>query len=119
MPSFICEKCGKVDNSACANNYWHARSNKYLKSNGKENKISTSYKSEFAYFEDHVCCSDCCDGIVYYDDSGVISKETGITLGNLKHWSEYGSKENILEWESRNDGSMVNATEYFKSIGEL
>lgn len=116
MSSFICEKCGKVDNSACANNYWHAFRNKY-RSKGEE--LDTSFKPEFEYFEDHMCCSDCCDGIVYRDDSGVISKETGITLGDLKHWSEYGSKEDILEWESRNDGSMVNATEYFKSIGEL
>lgn len=115
MPSFICEKCGKVDNSACANNYWHAFRNKYR----SKEELDVRFKSEFEYFEDHMCCSDCCDGIIYCDDSGVISKETGITLGDLKHWSEYGSKEDILKMNSCNKGCMVNAIEYFKSIGEL
>lgn len=35
-----------------------------------------------------------------------------------KLWSDYGI-ENLLELESRHDGSMINATEYLKSIGEI
>ena len=35
-----------------------------------------------------------------------------------KHWTEYGVK-NLLEAEARKDGSMINATEYLKSSGEL
>lgn len=35
-----------------------------------------------------------------------------------KHWSEYGVNK-LLELEKRNDGSMINATEYLKSIGEI
>ena len=116
MPLFICEKCGKIDNSACANNYWHARFNKYSKSEGEE--IDTSYKPEFAYFEDHVCCSDCCDGVEYHDGSGSLNKKDGIKLDHMYHWTDYG-KEKLLEMEARNDGSMENATEYLKSIGEL
>lgn len=34
------------------------------------------------------------------------------------HWTKF-RKEKLLEWEKRNDGSIVNATEYFRSIGEL
>lgn len=35
-----------------------------------------------------------------------------------KHWSEYGVRE-LLSLESRKDGSMINATKYLKSIGEI
>lgn len=35
-----------------------------------------------------------------------------------KHWSEYGTIEELIKMEYRNDGSMLNATEYFKKIGE-
>lgn len=35
-----------------------------------------------------------------------------------KNWSEYGT-EKLLEWENKNDGSMLNATEYFKKIGVI
>nr|DAS42831.1 MAG TPA: Rubredoxin evolution, hydrogenase, nickel, energy.86A [Caudoviricetes sp.] len=35
-----------------------------------------------------------------------------------KHWTDYG-KEKLLELESYHDGSMINATEYLKSIGEI
>lgn len=115
MSIFICEKCGKLDNSACSNNFWHARRNKYRQSN--EEEIDISYKSKFEYFENHVCCSDCCDGIIYSDNSGVITKGK-FDIEDKEHWTKYG-KEKLLEWEKRNDGSMVNATEYLKSIGEI
>ena len=35
-----------------------------------------------------------------------------------QHWTEYGVKK-LLELEARKDGSMINATEYLKSIGEI
>ena len=35
-----------------------------------------------------------------------------------RHWTEYGVEE-LLELEARKDGSMINATEYLKSIGEI
>lgn len=34
------------------------------------------------------------------------------------HWTKYGVKE-LLSLEARKDGSMINATEYLKSIGEI
>lgn len=115
MSTFICEKCGKLDNTACSNNYWHAVGNKYRQSEGKE--LSTCFKLEFAYFENHVCCSDCCEGVTYRDDSGVLHNGKH-DIKDKDHWTKFG-KEKLIEWEKRNDGSMVNATEYFKSIGEL
>ncbi len=35
-----------------------------------------------------------------------------------KYWTEYGVKK-LLELEALKDGSMINATEYLKSIGEI
>lgn len=35
-----------------------------------------------------------------------------------RHWTEYGVEE-LLTLEARKDGSMINATEYLKSIGEI
>lgn len=34
-----------------------------------------------------------------------------------KYWTDYGKK--LLELERLNDGSMMNATEYLKSIGKI
>ena len=113
MGIFICEKCGKLDNTACSNNYYHATINKYRESKGEE--IDKHYKPCFSYFENHVCCSDCCVGVEFSDGSGILYKRN-IDIENKKHWSEYG-KEKLLGWEQRNDGSMVNATEYFKDNG--
>lgn len=115
MGMFICEKCGKIDNTSCNNNYWHASGNKYKKSKNEE--IDTAFKPEYSYFEDHVCCSDCCDGIEYNDGSGAIRKDDD-DIQDKKHWTAYG-KEKLLEMESRRNGSMKNATAYLKSIGEL
>lgn len=115
MSIFICEKCGKLDNTACNNNYWFAIMNKRLKKSGE--KTNKKFKDEFEYFENHACCSDCCNGIVYRDGSGIIKKDER-DIQDKQHWSEIG-KEKLLEWESRNDGSMVNATEYLRSIGEI
>ncbi len=35
-----------------------------------------------------------------------------------RHWTEYGIKE-LLRLEAEKNGSMINATEYLKSIGEI
>lgn len=115
MSIFICEKCGKLDNTACSNNYWHALANKIREEKGEEPE--THYKQEFSYFERHVCCSDCCEGVTYSDDSGTLHNRE-IDIKDKDHWTKYG-KEKLLEWEKRNDGSMENATEYLRSIGEI
>lgn len=111
MSTFICEKCGKLDNSACNNNYWHAIGNKYRKSKGE--KLDICFKPQFIFFEDHICCSDCYEEIIDNKYTETLhSKKTNIK--NKEHWTKYG-KEKLLEWEKRKDGSMVNATEYFKN----
>lgn len=115
MSIFICEKCGKLDDTALSNNYWHAHANQSLKSMGEEIRIF--YKLEFEYFETHVCCSDCCDGIVSADCSEVIHS-TESDIKEKTHWSQIG-KEKLLELEKRRDGSMENATESLRSIGEI
>lgn len=114
MGVFICEKCGRLDNTACGNNYWHASRNKRRKANKEE--IDRSYKKDFEYFEDHVCCSDCCKGVPYLDGSGVLGYGK-FDIKDKQHWTEIG-KEQLLEWESRRNGSMMNATEYFSTICE-
>lgn len=111
MSVFICEKCGRLDNTALNNNYWLAVLNKNRIKDGEE--ISSYFETEYSYFNTHVCCSDCCNGLKFEDASGEI-KKSGSDIENKKHWSEYG-KEKLIEWESRNDGSMVNATEYFRN----
>ena len=115
MSIFICEKCGKLDNTAFSNTYWHALANKIREEKGEETE--THYKLEFSYFENHVCCSDCCEGVTYNDDSGALHNGE-IDIKDKEHWTKYG-KEKLLEWEARNDGSMENATEYLRSIGKI
>lgn len=109
MSIFICEKCGRLDNTAKNNNYWIVKMNRNMKTVGEE--YGVRFKPEFSYFEDHFCCSDCCDGVQYMDGS-VALKKSNIDLKDKEHWTKYG-KDTLLEWEKRNDGSMVNASEYF------
>ena len=114
MGAFICEKCGCIDNTACANNYWHAWRNKVHK---KQSDPEVSmYTPEFAYYEDHLCCSDCCNGVEYKDHSSKMRPGSADTFKKV-HWSKIG-KETLLEMESRHDGSMSNATEYFVEHGD-
>lgn len=87
MSIFICEKCGKLDNTACNNNYWFAMMNRNLKKNGEE--VRKIFNDEFEYFETHACCSDCCDGIFFRDGSGIIKKDDR-DIKNKRHWSEIG-----------------------------
>ena len=68
MSIFICEKCGRLDNSANNNNFWISRSNKILK------EPLVTYKDE--YFNTHSCCALCCKGLVYSDGS-ISDKFTG------------------------------------------
>lgn len=95
MSIFICEKCGKLDNTACGNNYWHALTNKIRERKGEEQE--THYKPEFLYFENHVCRSDCCEGIAYSDNSGTLCKRS-IDIQEKDHWTKFG-KEKLLERE--------------------
>ena len=81
MSTYICEKCGTIDNTALSG-YWGNLMN-------KEQKM----------------CSEC---------------NTGKWRGRFpkQSWKDYGV-EKLLELESHKDGSMINATEYLKMIGEI
>lgn len=69
-----------------------------------ENTAPSGYWSQIANNEAPVC-SECRYG-KWHD---YFSKQ---------HWTEYGV-EKLLKLEAQNDGSMINATEYLKSIGEI
>ena len=61
MPVFICEKCGKLDNSANTNNFWQACANIEKIKEGKD--PVQKYSDE--YFDTHICCALCCKGLQY------------------------------------------------------
>lgn len=115
MSSFICEKCGCIDNTACDNNYWIVIGNRDAKKRGVKPFITLA--KEFEYYNEHICCSDCCKGVAFDDHSGVISKGWH-NYFEKEHWSKLG-KDKILVLEAKDQGDFVNATEYFESIGEL
>lgn len=108
MSTFICEKCGNVDNSATNNNYWHVFRNKRRLSDGY--LIEQLYQSEFEYFETHYCCEKCCDGVVFEDGRSALHSSESI---QLKHWSNYGNKNKLLHDARCIQGDLVNAEEYF------
>ena len=66
MSAFICEKCGRIDNSANSNNYWAAMGNKYAQQRG--DAVRPHYTDE--YFDTHTCCAICCKGLQFNDGSG-------------------------------------------------
>ena len=115
MSTFICEKCGCIDNSALNNNYWHAKMNKYRHKKGAQ--IDLCFKPEHDYFEDHMCCSECCTGVTYDDNSGVISQGWHNRF-DKEHWSKYGA-DKILEYAKMCNGSFENGIEYLLDAGVI
>ena len=81
MGTYICEKCGTIDNTSVGG-YWENLRNGQPK-----------------------MCSECNKGKWH----GKFPK---------KHWSEYGI-DKLLELERQKNGSMLNATNYLKSIGKI
>lgn len=109
MAIFICEKCGQVDNTACANNFWHVSMNKCLQS--KNEDIEEYYQKEYEYFEMHYCCADCCEG-VFYKDGSPLRKSWHVDI-ERQHWSSIG-KDILL----RPYSGCQNAVEYFNNHTE-
>lgn len=107
MPSYICVKCGYIENSACGGNYWIANMNKYRQSQGRE--IDKYFKEDYANTE--LLCSVCTpktwkDGKVREDDGIHIERH---------HWSEVG-RDAILHAAEASCGNYTNAKEFFESI---
>lgn len=113
MSTFICEKCGRISNSALRGTYWHAEMN--LSHISKGEPIDKSYKPEYEFFETHHCCDKCADGVEFKDGSGVLHPtEFTIPDNEMKHWSEIG-KEECLRLEAKGYGFLVNATYFFEN----
>jgi hypothetical protein len=94
-------KCGCVDNTACGGNYWQIEAKlKYYKDKDSN--------------EIHLCSE--CVKPEFID--GSIDEDAGHwhNLFPKKHWTEYGTKEEILEASEKNYGDFVNAKEYFEKI---
>lgn len=101
MSTYICEKCGCIDNTACGGNYWSMK--------GKQNY----FKDEYA--NTHALCVECTP--TEYED-GSKNRSAGQWHNHFtkKHWSEYGTKEKLIEDCKKNQGNVVNAIEYFEKL---
>lgn len=108
MSAFICEKCGRIDNSANHNNYWVAMGNKHKLSENKT--IEPHFTDE--YFNTHACCAECCKGLGYVDGSegnyfngdsiGCISEKTYKEIGLESLKGEVSNWEIIKEQDMNN-----------------
>jgi hypothetical protein len=104
MPSYICTKCGCIDNTACGGNYWNVI--------GKLNLFKDEYSNN------NVLCTECAPSI-FSDNSK--NREAGKWHNRFpkKHWSTYGTKEELLkEFEEDPNNSLINVNEYFKNYKE-
>jgi len=97
--TFICEKCGCIDNSACGGNYWSVAT--------KQN----AYKDKYA--NEQLLCVECTP-TEFVD--GTKNNQAGKWHNKFPklHWSRVNTKEDILYFCGKNTGSFVNAVEYFK-----
>ena len=101
MGTYICSKCGCIDNTACGGNFWSFKSK------------SGSFKDDYA--NKNALCVECTPG--EYND-GSVNKEAGKwhNIFPKKHWSEYGNQEKLIADCLKNQGNMINAVEYFKNL---
>lgn len=99
MSTYICEKCGCIDNSACGGNYAVVKAHLNL--------------FEDEYSNTHLLCVECTPS--KFKD-GSINREAGKWHNEFpkRHWSEIG-KETLIEICEKDEGDYVNAREYFKS----
>ena len=107
MSTYICEKCGCVDNTACGGNYWSVAMMKNSK------KIDPMFEDD--YSNKHKLCCECTPP-KFID--GSINNEAGKQHNRFpkRHWSECGDKENIIERCNEKVGNFVNAIEYFQNL---
>lgn len=86
MSTFICSKCGCIDNSALDGNYWLRH---FEKNKNKSEELAP------------VLCSEC-NGKLWHNKF------------DKKHWSTYGTKEELIAESKKKQGNYDNAVEYFK-----
>jgi hypothetical protein len=99
VSTYICEKCGCIDNTALGF-YWTKNS----KSMWPEEVVGKA-----------LCC-EC--GPTHYKDGGLTEFGTWHNRFRKKHWSECGTKEEIIKESQKDIGNVVNAEEYFRKYGD-
>lgn len=97
MSSYICEKCGYIENSACGGNYWSVKAH------------LNSFPDD--YSNTHLLCHLCTPN-VYRDGSK--RTDLGVHI-ERHHWSEIG-KDEILKSAAADVGNFTNAEEFFKNL---
>lgn len=101
MSTYICEKCGCIDNTACGGNYYVVV--------GKMNSYKDTYANE------HLLCVECTPQ--EYKD-GSINQEKGKwhNIFPKTHWSQIGSPDKLINECLKAQGNYVNAVEYFRNF---
>ena len=94
MPSFICNKCGCIDNTACEGTYWQTR------------RGGKTFKDP--WFDTHPVCSEC-NTTEFLDGS---KGGSGKWHGHFekKHWSEYGTPAELSQM------GVINVESYFSEF---
>lgn len=105
MPTYICEKCGCIDNTACGGNYWLVQCMRH------KNYSNPFFKDDYA--NKHVLCTECTPS-EFYDGSANPNGGKWHNKFPKKHWSEYGNKEELINLCKKGKGDVINAIEYFK-----
>lgn len=113
MSTFICMKCGCIDNTAMNNNYWVAQSNRLKIETGEE--LFVEFADE--YYNTHECCSACCKDL-RYDDGTFMQTQGWHGYFPQKFWEDYG-RDKLLMMELQKQGDMVNASRFFDHIENI
>ena len=96
MAIFICEKCGRLDNTANGNNFWQANSNKVRIGDGRPARESFADP----FFDTHVCCGECCEGVKYKDGSGQLRGNEFDTVSEKPYWEmKLLSQESVINYD--------------------
>lgn len=104
MSTFICEKCGCIDNSACGGTFHTYRAKSY-----------NFYKDEYA--NNHALCVECTPK--EFND-GSINETAGKWHNRFpkEHWSKHGTKAELIVEAQKRQGLYTNAVEYFQKLEE-
>ena len=103
MPSFICHKCGCIDNTACGGTYWMVLG-----------KSCDSYADDW-YNKNPVCCA--CAPKKYIDGSG--SEDAGQWHNRFTrdHWTDlFKDLHELSLAQSGRTGDFVNTKIYVKQV---
>lgn len=100
MSTFICEKCGCIDNSSCGGTYNSYRSKRVFY---KENEANTKA----------LCCV--CTPTKYIDGSPTRCQGRWHERFERKHWTQYGM-DYLIEKCKKDVGDYENAIDFFSKL---